>query len=171
MNDTERPQPSSAAEPNRAAESVRQLVARLEEEQRERWQRGERVLVEVYLEQHPALRAEADGIIDLLYNEFLLRQQAGQAPRLEEYLERFPQLAGQLRDQFEVHGALQSEQAGDAGSGQVKTIALTSVIAADPQAPADLPAVPGYEIVKELGRGGMGVVYLAWQQGLHRLTA
>lgn len=35
----------------------------------------------------------------------------------------------------------------------------------------ELPSIPGYDIVRTLGQGGMGVVYLGWQTALERFVA
>ena len=84
------------------------LAEALRREQRKRWQAGERTAAETYLQQHPELQGAPDYALELIYQEMVLRQEHGEVPRLEEYLERFPQFASQLPPLFEVHRALES---------------------------------------------------------------
>ena len=102
--------------------------------------------------------------LDDLAHEFLERHRRGERPSLEEYIDRYPQLADAIRELF-------------------PTLAMMERLRSDPDGPpgsvADRPrretAVPerlgDYRILREIGRGGMGVVYEAEQESLGRRVA
>jgi serine/threonine protein kinase/Tfp pilus assembly protein PilF len=144
-------------------------VTQLRLDQRRRWRAGERVLVETYLAHQPALAADTEGLLDLIYNEIVLREELGEKPRYEEYLGRFPQFEDQLRRQFDVHEAI--------AEGSLTPLTSGAPVLTRPPRPMfrspfrEGAAVGGHEILKELGRGGMGVVYLARHVRLNRLVA
>src|SRR5262249_5748561 len=131
--------------------------------QRESWQRGERAPVEDFLRRYPVLAQSEDAVLDLVYNERMLREEAGEKPNLAEYLQRSPQFAAALRIQSEVDQAITVEAPAPADAGPATWPADS------PQ--ATLPELPGYEVLGELGRGAMGVVFRAWQRAAARLVA
>jgi len=133
-----------------------------------RWERGEPVRVETLLQQHAAEPGSQD-LLDLLYKEYMLREESGETPSLEEYQRRFPHLREELQAQFEIHRLI----AEDAGRRPTKSgVASAPTVAGEvkPQ-PDPLPVIPGYEVLGILAGGGMGVIYKARQVRLNRFVA
>jgi serine/threonine protein kinase/WD40 repeat protein len=106
--------------------------------------------------------SENDSAHDLISNlahEFAERFRQGERPALDEYTERYPDLATQIRELFPALVVM--EQFGS--------------VAGEPARPAADAAIPKqlgeYRILREIGRGGMGIVYEAVQESLGRHVA
>src|SRR4051794_10191345 len=88
---------------------MRDLIASdldsLLDRQKQAWVAGRRPTVEGLLSDS-AWQPDADGLLDLLYNEIVLPEELGERPGVEEYVRRSPHLGDDLRLHFEVHAAL-----------------------------------------------------------------
>ena len=101
-----------------------------------------------------------ESLVAQVADDFTERLGRGEQPEIEEYANRYPQIAGVLR---QVLPALEV----------VSRLPMRPASTPDPNDPSSQVAgcLGDYRIVREVGRGGMGIVYEAEQISLGRKVA
>jgi WD40 repeat protein/serine/threonine protein kinase len=114
--------------------------------------------------------ANDESVVDpvgQLAEEFITRYRRGERPALSEYTEQHPELAERIEQVFPMMVMME-----EAGSGERSLVATCDSSAASTDSVSQkLERVGGFHIVREVGRGGMGVVYEAEQVALGRHVA
>ncbi|MBI3464548.1 MAG: hypothetical protein HY000_16070, partial [Planctomycetes bacterium] len=125
------------------------LLQLIQVEWEHRWQNREQLHTEHYLTDWPELKAHERCLYVLLRCECEFRKKQGKLPKLEELVHRFPQV--------------------DPSDLRSRVLAQLETVSSDGSSPASgtVPSQIGpYKVLRRLGEGGFGAVYLGHDEDL-----
>ncbi|QDU18316.1 protein kinase domain-containing protein [Urbifossiella limnaea] len=136
------------SDPTLGPAAARKLAAQI----KRGWRKGAPADAAAALAAHPELSRQPSVVLDLAYEEYLLREKAGAAPPAAAFAARFPGFASAVRSVIAAHHHFLDHPEA-AGGGDWPDVGAT---------------VAGVELVALLGAGGFGRAYLAHDPELDR---
>jgi serine/threonine protein kinase len=111
-----------------------------------RFKRGQNIEVANYLELFPELRQAESRVISLIYEEFCLREERGESPRVEAFCDRYAQWKDSLVSQLRYHRLLS------------QAVGLRTP---HPRFPEPNDLFEEFKLEEMIGKGGSSRVFLA----------
>lgn len=137
--------------------------------------------------------ASESPAIDHIVEQIVAQQQAGQQPQIQDYLDRYPQMEEEIREVWSVlmvvnllspdQSVSEHSSPGSSADGpSLKLLVESRLPESESKGTREVVATPGefeasgafigrYKILRQLGRGGFGTVYLGSDTELDRLVA
>ncbi|XZE56371.1 protein kinase domain-containing protein [Planctomycetaceae bacterium SH139] len=100
-------------------------------------------------------------LVDVLASDFIARYRNGDRPTVEEYASRHPEISDSIRRMFPLVASIE----------RIKLNEQVEVCGGATLAGREISQLGDYRIIREIGRGGMGIVFEAHQESLDRVVA
>lgn len=117
------------------------------------------------------LNTTDETFVDLIFAEFLELEVRGNGLAEAVILEKYPTHADEIKQQILLHRMFQFSHHSEAAHPSIEPQSDRKGTQKTTYSENNLPSIPGFEVLRILGRGGMGVVLLAKDLTLERLVA